>query len=258
MASFTPVPPLPHCSPSLVSLSPCGGFVALLPSPSRLCVYRVAPFELVRRFSAVDYIDRLEWAPEGYDEPRAQVLPQDDEAQDDEATAASISTSTAAKAEPTEATAMGLILLTLLKRSQVTVISLRDSAFHCSLSPPLLTHATFAATSRHVLCSSDFAGPLAGYPLSAAPGAAPAFSVADSKSPLTVCQSPPSYLGPPTLCVVTRSAGKDVARIYTCSGSRYALLCSLPLPTADCARALLVPSPVSPSHLQLLAVDHHL
>ena len=34
-------------------------------------------------------------------------------------------------------------------------------------------------------------------------------------------------------------------------------LCSLDLPTVDCARAHLTPSPLSPAHLQLVAVDHH-
>ena len=104
MASVFPTSPLPSYTPSLVSLSPCGNYIALLPTPSRLTVYSLTPtFALLRRFSATDYIDKIDWAPEGFS-----------------------STATQRGDDVNEPVAMGLILLTLLKRSCMQV---RQSTF---------------------------------------------------------------------------------------------------------------------------------
>ena len=133
------------------------------------------------------------------------------------------------------------------------IISLHDSAFHCLITPPMLTHAEFLSTSRHVYSLTDFNGPLIVWSLTGTES----LSLDNAKPSPCVSQPPTDTMGASYLSAITRTGGKDIAEIFLAEDSTYKHYKTIPLPTIDCARTCFTPSPVSPAHMQLVVVDHH-
>jgi hypothetical protein len=224
-------------------------------TPNKVVVYSLASMAVVRKFSAVDYVDRIEWAGEGMGDDWGKSA--GGGANDGDSVLTTPSHVSHGHHAPQAPAAMGLILLTMAKRSTLQVFSIVDSSFQCLITPSNLTTAAFCNTSRHVFAVSDFMGPTTVYAL--ASGRA-IVTVNNAKGEATISQPPIDEVsGSNALSVTVREGGHDVAKIYTTitDDGAYRHQTDIPLPTLDVAKTLITASPVSQANLQLIAIDHH-